>query len=163
MDASLINPFVLAVQKVFQTVAFTEVRVGKPYIKTDGPCSADVSGVIGLSGDAIGCAVLSFPTAVACRAASSFAGVEIGVDHPEFADAIGELANRVAGNAKSDLRGLCCGISLPTVVIGPEHVVSQLRMAPRLVVPCKTVLGDFFLEVALRVEKAVAVPRGGGS
>ncbi len=163
MDARLINPFVSAVRNVFRTMASTEVRVGKPYISTGGPCSADVSGVVGLSGDATGCAVLSFPRAVACRAASSFAGVEIDVDHPQFVDAIGELANMVAGSAKRDLRGVRCGISLPTVVIGREHVFSQSQTAPRLVVPCKTVLGDFFLEVALRVEKAVTVPRGAAS
>ena len=160
MDARLINPFVSAVQNVFRTMVSVEVRVGKPYIKANGSCSADVSGVIGLSGDATGCAVLSFPEAVACRTASSFAGVEIGVDHPEFADAIGELANMVAGNAKKDLCGLRCGISLPSVVIGHEHVVSQSQTAPRLVVPCKTTLGDFFLEVALRAEKAVHAPAG---
>ena len=158
MDARLINPFVSAVRNVFRTMASTEVRVGKPYVKTDGPCSADVSGVIDLSGDATGCAVLSFPKAVACRAASSFAGVEIDVDHPQFADAIGELTNMVAGSAKRGLRGMHCGVSLPTVVIGREHVSSHGRAAPRLVVPCKTVLGDFFLEVALRVEKTVAAP-----
>ncbi|HUW82926.1 MAG TPA: chemotaxis protein CheX [Phycisphaerae bacterium] len=72
MDVRLINPFVSAVQNVFQTMASTEVRVGKPYVKTDGPCSADVSGVIGLCGDATGCAVLSFPKAVAApRGAAS--------------------------------------------------------------------------------------------
>ena len=65
MDPRLVSPFVSAVRNVFQTLASTEVRVGKPYVKTGGPCSADVSGVIGLSGDATGCAVLSFPKAVA--------------------------------------------------------------------------------------------------
>ena len=85
------------------------------------------------------------------------------MDHPQFADAIGELANMVAGSAKRDLCGIRCGISLPTVVIGREHIFPHSRKAPRLVVPCKTVLGDFFLEVALRVEKAVTVPRGATS
>ena len=160
MDVRLISPFVSALQNVFRTMMCVEVRVGKPYVKRDDARAAEVNGVIGLSGDATGYVVLSIPKAVACRVASSLAGVEVGVDHPEFADAVGELANMVAGNAKKDLRGLRCGISLPNVVIGQEQVVSQSWTAPRLVVPCKTLLGDFFLEVGLRVEKAAHAPAG---
>jgi chemotaxis protein CheX len=162
MDVRLINPFISAVQHVFRTMVQTEVRMGKPYIKMDGGSSADVSGVIGFSGDATGCVVLSFPKAVACRAASAFAGTAIDQNHPDFADAIGELANIVAGNAKKELNGLHVEISLPSVVIGSEHVISQSRSVPRLVLPCETVHGRFFVEVGMRVEEPASAPAGAG-
>jgi chemotaxis protein CheX len=92
--------------------------------------------------------------------ASVFAGVDIGEGHPDFADAIGELANMVAGNAKKDLHGMKLGISLPSVVLGKEHVISQSRTAPRLVIPCDVDYGRFFVEVAMRVEKPVTSPVG---
>lgn len=162
MDVKLINPFISAVQHVFRTMVGSEVSIGQPYVKEDAVGSADVSGVIGLSGDATGCVVLSYPTEVACKVASAFAGVEIDKDHEDFADAIGELTNMVAGNAKKDLHGLRIGISMPSVVVGEGHVISRSRAAPRLVIPCRVEQGRFQVEVALRVEKPAASPVGAG-
>jgi len=153
MDVRLINPFVSAVSAVFRTMVHTSVRVGKPFVKTEPGTHADVSGVIGFSGDASGCVVLSFPVEVACKAASAFAGVPMDQNHPDFADAIGELANMVAGNSKKDFSGFHISISLPSVIIGKGHVVSQSKAAPRLVIPCETDFGPMWVEVGMVVEK----------
>jgi len=157
MDVQYINPFVLAIKRVFETMVRTKVRVGKPFVKHDPCASADVSGVIGFSGDAAGCVVLSFPSAVAVQAASKFAGTSIDESHPDFADAIGELANMVAGNAKKEFHGMNVSISLPSVIIGKEHMVSTSRSAPRIVIPCETELGSMYVEVGMSVEKPAAV------
>lgn len=157
MDVRFINPFIASIKSVFGTMVNTQVVVGKPRVGNDTETTADVSGVIGFSGDATGCVVLSFPTDVACKVASAFAGVTMGADHPDFSDAIGELANMVAGNAKKDFAGLRASISLPSVIIGRGHVVSQSRSWPRLVIPCETSLGAFFVEVGMVVEKQAAV------
>lgn len=149
MDVRLINPFVLAVKRVFETMVHVKVTVGKPYLKSDHSPAADVSGIIGFSGDAAGCVVISFSQSVACKAASNFAGIEIDQDHPDFADAIGELANMVAGNAKKEFTDLNIKISLPSVVIGEKFVVSNSRTAPRIVIPCQCELGDINVEVAM--------------
>jgi chemotaxis protein CheX len=154
MDVRFINPFVTAIQSVFKTMVSTEVQIKKPYMKSEVVASADVSGVIGFSGDASGCVVLSFPKDVACKAASAFAGVEIDENHPDFADAVGELANMIAGNAKKDFVGMNVSISLPSVILGADHVVSQSRTCPRLVIPCGTALGSFYVEVGMIVDKA---------
>ncbi len=160
MDVRYINPFVGAARNVFHTMLGVEVKVGKPYVKTDQEAMADVSGIIGFSGDAAGSVVLSFPKDVASRAASTFAGTEITESHPDFADAIGELANMIAGNAKKDFTGVNISISLPSVVIGENHRVSKSNTVPRLVIPCETSLGGFYLEVAMRIEKEVPVGVG---
>ncbi len=153
MDVRFINPFVSAISAVFKTMVNTDVRVGKPYVMTEAGTRADISGVIGFSGDASGCVVLSFPTEVACKAASAFAGTPIDEKHPDFSDAIGELANMVAGNAKKDFTGMRVSISLPSVIIGKNHTVSGSKAAPRLVIPCETAFGGFEVEVAVVVEK----------
>lgn len=161
MDVRYINPFIASVKKVFKTMLGTEVTVGKPTILlANGEPSSDVSAVIGLSGDAAGCVVLCLPMQTATAVASKFAGVEMTKDHPDFSDALGELANMVAGQAKAHLDGLSVSISLPSVIIGREHVVSQSRQRPRLLLPCESVLGTFTVEVAMIVEKKSAgVPR----
>lgn len=157
MDARYINPFVASVKNVFQMMASLEIKVGKPFIvRPHGEPGADVSAVIGLSGDAVGCVVLTFGSEAASRLAGRFAGVEMTLDHPDFSDAIGELANMVVGHAKAKLDGLNVSISLPSVVIGREHVVSQSRITPRLALPCSSELGSFHVEVAMEIEKPAA-------
>jgi len=153
MDVRYINPFIVAVRSVFSTMLKTDIVVSKPVLKVAGEHASDVSAVIGLSGDAVGTVVLSFPMATAVKVASTFAGTEMTSSHPDFSDALGELANMVAGQAKSRFDGLNASISLPSVIIGKEHVVSQSRQTPRLALPCDSVLGRFCVEVALLVEK----------
>jgi chemotaxis protein CheX len=160
MDVRYINPFMRAIRNVFQTMLKLDVSMQKPHVKNEAKASADVSGVIGFSGDATGCVVLSFPRDVACKVASTFAGTPIDLESPDMIDAIGELANMVAGNAKKDFEGVRICISLPSVVIGHDHIVSQSRMVPRLVLPCQSPLGDFYVEVAMKVDKPVVVAEG---
>jgi chemotaxis protein CheX len=163
MDVRYINPFIRAIKNVFSTMLKIEVNVQKPSLKVDGQSSADVSGVIGFTGDATGCVVLSFSKEVACKAASTFAGMAITLDSPDLVDAIGELANMVAGNAKKDFEGAHISISLPSVIIGHDHIVGQSRMTPRLLIPCKCSLGEFYVEVAMKVDKPVVVVQGQGA
>ncbi len=153
MDVRLINPFVAAISNVFETMVNVKVKIGKPVLKSAEMISADVSGVIGLSGDVQGCVVLSFPGPVACKLASAFAGEEMTMEHPDFADAIGELANMVAGNAKKDFGDYNAAISLPSVITGAGHNVSQSKAYPYLVIPCETPMGSFNVEVAFVAEK----------
>jgi len=157
MDVRFINPFIAAVKNVFNTMVTTQITVGKPYvINASQEPVADVSAVIGLSGDVVGCVVLSLPMQSAVNAASKFAGMELTPDNPDFADALGELANMVAGQAKSNFTGFNVSISLPSVIIGREHVVSQSRAKPRLALPCESALGTFHVEVVMVVNRPSA-------
>lgn len=157
MDVRFINPLLVSVNNVFTTVVETDISVGKPYVvQSNQEPSADVSAVIGLSGDAVGCMVLSFPMTTAVDTASKFAGVAMTMDHAAFADALGELANMVASQAKGRFEGLKVNVSLPSVIVGKEHVVSQSKQAPRLALPCDSDLGQFWVEMALVVEKQSA-------
>ena len=160
MDVKFINAFVAAIQNVFKTMLGTEVGVGKPMLKQADLVSAEVSGIIGLSGEVQGSVVLSFQEDAASRIASTFAGVELTLDSPDFADAIGELANMVAGNAKKDFVGYETSISLPSVIIGKGHKVSQSKVWPFLVIPCQTGLGNFNVEVALITNKKPVMAGG---
>lgn len=153
MDVRLINPFVASVKDVFRTMLKTDVLISKPVLKHANESNTDVSAVIGLSGDAQGSVVLSFPMLTATRAASAFSGVDMGQHHEDFADALGEMANMVAGAAKAKLDGLDVTISLPNVIVGREHIVAISKTAPRLSLPCDSGLGRFCVEVALTVKK----------
>lgn len=149
MDVRYINPFIAAVRDVFKTMLQTEVIVGKPFLKKDARVGGDASAIIGFSGDAAGSVVLCFPLVTGVKAASTFAGSEVSASSDDFGDALGELANMVAGQAKSQLEGLSIKISLPSVIVGDNHAVSKSRLKPTLVLPCDTVLGRFAVEVSM--------------
>ena len=154
MDVRYINPFIVSIKDVFSTMAGVEVQVLKPKMKLGHSETVGVTGVIGLSGDAAGACLLCFPSDVACKLASAFSGEEMNASHPDFADAIGELANMVAGGAEGQLEGLAISISLPSVVIGDPHEVIMTGApsgTPRLIIPCQTELGQFHVEVAMVV------------
>ncbi len=149
MDVRYINPFVNSICNTFETMCGLKVTVGKPELKTGDKPLTDVSSVIGLSGDAAGSVVLHFSFDTASKIATAFAGTKITPEHPDFADAVGELANMVAGGAKSKFEDLSISISLPNVIVGRNHNVSASKSVPRLVIPCTTDAGTFHAEVGM--------------
>lgn len=152
MDVRFVNPFVQSIGHVFRTMVGTEVTVGKPALKGQSAATTDVSAIIGLSGDVSGSVVLCFQKDVAVPVASAFAGTQIDLDNPDFADALGELANMVAGNAKKDFHGFNVSISLPSVVVGEGHKVSASHVTPQLMIPCHCKFGTFTVEVSVEME-----------
>ena len=149
IDPKLIVPAMNSVKAVFQTMVKVDVTIERPTIKTLPGVSYDVSGIIGLSGDLAGSIVLSFPTDTASKLVSQFAGCPLDPTSPEFPDAVGELANMIAGGAKKAF-GFKANISTPNVVIGSGHVIARLSDVPCVVIPCKTALGDFAVEINIK-------------
>jgi chemotaxis protein CheX len=149
-------PFLHSVENVFKTMVRTQVEFGKPEILQKSTASHDVSGIIGFTGDALGSIVLSFPKDVAKALVGRFVGTELATEDPDFADAIGELVNMVAGGAKAKFDTARCDISCPSVVIGAEHVVFQRKNQPLIAIPVRTDVGDFVVEVSLRLANASA-------
>lgn len=160
MDVKYINPFVNAIRNVFETMVATNVKIGKPALQSNSDHTPDVSSVIGFSGDAVGSVVLSFPMDVACKLASKFAGVDLDENHTDFADAVGELANMVAGNAKANVQNMNMSISLPSVIVGRDHIVSQSQHTPHISFPCSTAEGDFVVNVSMKEAKKTAPSQG---
>jgi chemotaxis protein CheX len=126
-----------------------ETTVQRPHLKGNPSPSYDVSGIIGFSGEVIGSVVVSFQRAAAIKLVSSFAGMEIQPETPDFADAVGELANMIAGSAKKDL-GATASITVPSVIIGAGHIIARLSDVPCVVIPCATPVGEFAVEVNIK-------------
>ncbi len=158
MNSSYILPFVDSVSNVFETMLQLPVQVGDPAIKPHDTPAADVSGIIGLTGDVDGTVVLGFPTATAERAVAIFTGMELQADHEDFADAVGELVNMISGGAKAKFTGKKAAISCPSVVVGAGHAVFGRKDVACIRIPCECDLGEFYVDVAIRdvVEQAPA-------
>jgi chemotaxis protein CheX len=88
------------------------------------PCPApgvnSIIAVISLVGDVEWSLTLRLPQETAVAVAQKFTGFSVPFDSGDMGDAIGELANVIAGSVKSklDQRGAKANISLPTVLRG---------------------------------------------
>jgi chemotaxis protein CheX len=149
MDAKYINPFVVAAKKVFETMINVPFSLGRPSLKNDKEVPHEISGIIGLSGNVSGCVVISLSREVAFELVSALIGEKVTALDDDCTDAIGEIANMIAGNAKTDFPSGNNAISVPSVVVG-KHKVSYPSGLPIISIPCRTEKGDMIIEVALK-------------
>ncbi len=152
MDVKYINPFLNSTVHTFASMIQLQVSPQAPFSKDKPYPSYDVSGIIGLTGQARGYITLSFPKQVAIKVAGKLLAADIKTVDADVTDAVGELTNIIAGNAKKDLHGLDVSISLPRIIVGKEHNINGPGHAQHVVVPFKSDLGLFNLEVSLALQ-----------
>lgn len=150
MKVEHINPFIRSTLETFEAMVQLKLETGKPFLKRDPFPSYDVSGIIGISGDAVGSIALSFPKLVALKVVSKFLGEEIKIVGPDLTDSVGELNNIISGNAKKYLKDCNISISLPNVIVGHNHQVVSPRDSENMIVPFSSEVGEIALEVSLK-------------
>lgn len=144
MRDRIVETFMAATKTVFSTMVGPGLELG-----TDpgGTHEYEISGVVGISGDYAGTIILGFPAATALQVAKSFAGIE--KDGDDLNDAVGELANMVAGSGKAKL-GDNLAISLPNVIRGKRHSIAQGRDVISHIHHCTFRGHPFTVEVRIR-------------
>lgn len=145
-------PFIDATILTFQSMVHTEVKPGKIGLVQAAGSRFDVSGVIGLSGVAQGNVALCFGRITALKVVSAFVGIRVLALDDVVTDAVGELANIVAGAAKKDLTQFKIQISLPSVILGENHELAGPKDILPMVVPFTCGLGNFNLVVRFKSE-----------
>ena len=149
MKAAYINPFVNAVSRLFKTMMAMSVKTGQPALNKEAQPHHDVCGVIDVSGEVSGRVVVSMSEPLATSLASELLGDTIEKLDEDCIDAVGEIANMIAGNAKTDFPGGANAISVPQVVIGREKVAYS-SATPVINIPCETDGGPLHIDVALK-------------
>ncbi len=150
MKAEHINPFVESTANVFGTMLNCELTRGAIQLKQSSQPLYEISGIIGLTGLAAGTVVLSLPRETAFAATQTM----LMLDAPpteinsDVTDAIGELANMVAGAAKAKLEALHMSVTVPTVVVGQAQIDFPSRMSP-ILIPFTSPFGPLSVEVGL--------------
>jgi chemotaxis protein CheX len=152
-----IQPFVDVTKTCFKDFIGVEVKVDRPYFEEAGAANVwDISAVIGLTGDAKGAVVISMKTGLACRLTKTLTQSDHSTIDDEVVDAIGEIVNIIAGNAKKGLEEeFHLIISLPTIVQGPGHKIKWPKELSRYIsIPCTIFESEVFtLSVALESVK----------
>jgi len=149
MKVEYINPFITSLINAFDTMVGCKVRREDVSLKEGINPKHEVSGVIGLSGNAKGTVVLSISKDVALKAAAAMLMEEMTEINDEVVDAIGELTNMVAGRAKAELQEYSLSISLPNVVTGRDYEIRFPTKATPLCVLFESDWGPLSLEVGL--------------
>lgn len=149
MRAEYINPFITSVKNAFKTMLSCDVERGTACLKDESCPRYLVSGVIGLSGRAVGTVVLSLSEEVALQAASTMLMAEATSVDEDVLDAVGELTNMVAGAAKAELEEYDLQVSLPNVITGHDHDVHFPSNVTPICVPFDSPWGNLSLEVGL--------------
>ena len=126
-----------------------EPRRGQLALRGGSEGTYVVSGIIGLSGHAVGTVVLRFSAEVALRAASTMLMTDVPSINDDVLDAVGELTNMVAGAAKADLEEFQLQVSLPNVITGANHEVHFPSNVQPISIPFETDWGPMALEVGL--------------
>ncbi len=150
MDVRYINPFLVAVQKLFDTMIELPFKLGKPTLKREMKPSFEISSIIGLSGPVGGCVVISISEEIALQLASELLDEEMTEIDEDCTDAIGEIANMIAGNAKTDFPIDGVTISVPSVVIG-KHKIAYPSGIAIISIPCQVGDGQLVIDIALKI------------
>jgi chemotaxis protein CheX len=152
-----IQPFVDVTKNVFKEFLGAELEIERPHFAEQAAVAEwDISSIIGLTGEARGAVVISMKKSLVLRLTDKLTGtVHTEIDE-EVVDAIGEIVNIIAGNAKRGLEeSFKLVISLPTIVQGKGHLIKWPNAQARIIcIPCKIFEDEIFtLSVAIESVK----------
>lgn len=155
LKVEYINPFINATINALSTMAAIEPSIGKIFLKDSQRLPCDISGTIGVAGDATGSVTVNLPEAVALTIVGNMLGIPVTAINEEVKDAIGEIANMIAGGAKGELTqmGFSFRIALPVVCVGKEHYTNYPKDVKCVVIPFTLNGDEFSVEIALKMSK----------
>jgi chemotaxis protein CheX len=154
-NLKLTQPFITATEDVFKNMLGVETVTENPYLKTSAKSTHTISGIVDFYGKTNGSVVVSFAEKGLDGLIEAFSGARPHKESAAFKDAIGELANMIAGSVKGRLGGVT-KISTPRVQIGGQMVVEGGDTGPSLVVPFKCPYSVFTVEMYIKRDAAAA-------
>jgi chemotaxis protein CheX len=152
MDVNFINPFLHGTIEVIKKMAFLEPRPGKAYLKETNIAHGDVSGIIGITGDAIGSLAISFTEECICHIVNSMLNESFREANKEVFDGVGEITNMISGVARTYMEkdGMKVYAAIPSVIYGSDHTVNHILNTPSIVIPFVMDKGSFVVDVCIK-------------
>lgn len=122
----------VAAREVFELMLGCKLTV--PEIDTPSQANLDITSMVGLAGKLCGVLSVRCDGKSARLIASRMLGVDVSKVGAEVSDAMGEIANLVAGNFKNKIPGLGdgCMLSPPTVITGSDYDMRSLADSPAI-------------------------------
>jgi chemotaxis protein CheX len=140
---------VSATTDVFSTMLMVDLVIGDPVEGPGGEFASNITSMLGLGGDIRGMLAVHCPAVVAKAITGGFLGMDVDELNEDVKDAIGEIANMVAGNLKIAFAGYDMKIELaiPTSIVGESYRVGGMLGARRVAVPFEMGSGQFLVEL----------------
>ncbi|MGM0383154.1 MAG: chemotaxis protein CheX [Thermodesulfobacteriota bacterium] len=155
-EQEYLAPFINNTRHVLKTMAAVEAEFQEVYFSNDLRIFGDVSGIIGLSGEAEGTVVVTFYWNLARTIIAKMMQVDgEGVNAELIHDGVGELVNMISGASKKDFVGkpYHFELSLPTVIVGSGHQIGHPDDASIAVLIFDVGGDSFALQVSLKPRK----------
>lgn len=152
MDVKFINPFINGTIEVMEKMAHTKPVPGKPYAKQTEKACGDISGIIGMTGDATGSLAISFSEQCILSLISKMLGEQYTEMDRAVFDAVGELTNMISGSSRKEMekQNLKVFAAIPTIIFGRQHTIYHVIKGPSIVIPFQTEAGQFVIDVCLK-------------
>ncbi|MDR0383128.1 MAG: chemotaxis protein CheX [Spirochaetaceae bacterium] len=148
-----IQPFIDVSKSVFKKLLNADIDAGRPHFSDQASYpNWDISGVIGLTGEALGAVVISMKKDLAIKLAGILTNKEYDDFNEDVLDCVGEIINIIAGNVKHDLENAFkLVISLPTVINGDNHTIQWPQTDARIICIPFEIFTDkkFYISVAI--------------
>ena len=138
-----------AALEVFASMIFIEITPGAPLTGRDDTIDSNLTSMIGLAGDLRGVLAVHCPEEAAKGITGAMLGMDLDEIDEDVKDAIGEIANMVAGGLKTALlsEGTAIELAIPTTAVGKSIRTSGFTGAFRFIIPFTTPAGDFGIEL----------------
>ena len=130
LNESDLRLFVDSVTRYFAITSRTPPQIATAYLGTDSVPTHDFNGIVSFSGRFSGQVIVSLP-AMALRELLLMQQ-ETDLSDPNLLDAVGEIANTLAGNAREAL-GSGLEISVPTTQRGRAGRQARVRAHPYVI------------------------------
>lgn len=143
-----------ATKDVFNTMVMMELADSYPLEEPVTKFQCSVTGMVGLAGTYTGILSIHCPKSFAMRIASNMLGMDIDEVGEDVNDALGEIANMLAGYVKQVLSkgGLDINLSIPTVISGEEYTINAMTDLDAVVIPFTNEGERFLVGLTLRKE-----------
>ena len=138
-------------REIFSSMIMLDVSPGEPYKRQNEPLKSSISGIIGFAGAVKGLLAIHLPKQAAMAVTGAFLGMDVEEIDEDVRDAIGELANMLAGNMKTvlDPNGSEVQLSMPSAIHGDEYSVDCLAEAETVTVPFSFNGSSFLVELQI--------------
>ncbi len=140
-----------ATREIFSSMIMLEVTPKQAIERTDSTFTNSISGMVGLAGSVKGNLSIHMPESVATAVTTAFLGMEVESIDEDVCDAIGELANMLAGAVKTaiDPSGSEIKLSMPSTVYGEEYRLDCQKCGVNVLVPFDLDGAEFSVELLL--------------
>lgn len=141
-----------ATVEIFTAMVMMDITPGSPITEQLKPLRNSITGMVGLAGTHKGVLAIHVPNGVAIAITSNFLGMEVTSVDEDVQDAIGEVANMLAGSVKSILAdsGREIQLSLPSTIQGEEYRLQAGDDIDKTIIPFSTNGESFLVELQLQ-------------